>query len=57
MSDGPNEVSILLHAHNHANLQETEKNKATFNFDFLRVKGRFNFTELFLNFINMSLCM
>ena len=25
MSDGPNEVNIPLHAHNHANSQETEK--------------------------------
>ena len=38
MSDGPNEVSIPLHAHNHANLQGTEKlhleNKATFNLEY-----------------------
>ena len=33
-----NEVSIHLHAHNHANLQETEKlhleNKTTFNLEY-----------------------
>ena len=38
MSDGPYEVSIPLQAHNHANLQETEKlhleNKAAFNFKY-----------------------
>ena len=37
MSDEPNEVSLPMHAHNHANLQETEKlhleNKATFNLE------------------------
>ena len=62
MSDGPNEVSIPLHAHNHANLQETEKhlqNKASFNWDiaFQRVKGGFNFSEIFQNFSNMLLFM
>ena len=38
MSDEPNEVSIPFQAHNHANLQETEKlhleNKATLNFEY-----------------------
>ena len=49
-----NEVSIPLHAHNHANLQETEKlhleNKTTFNIwniDFQRVKGGFIFLKYF----------
>ena len=59
-----NEVSIHLHAHNYANLQETEKlhleNKTTFNLeyiDFKRVKRWFNFSEIFQNFSNMSFCM
>ena len=63
MSDKPNEVSLLLRAHNHANLQETEKlhleNKLPliWNIDFQRVKGGFNFSEIFKNFSNMSCCM
>ena len=58
-----NVVSIPLHAHNHANLQKTEKlhleNKTTFNWniDFQRVKGGFNFSEIFQNVRNISLCM
>ena len=58
-----NEVSIALHAHNHANLLETEKlhpeNKTTFNLEYWiqRVKGGFNFSEIFQNFSNMSFCM
>ena len=59
-----NEVSIPLHAHNHANLQETDKlhleNRTTFNIwniDFQRVKGGFNFSEIFQNFSNITFCM
>ena len=63
MSDGPNEASIPLHAHNHANLQETEKlhleNKTTFNLEYLLLarKGWLIFSEIFQNFNNMSFCM
>ena len=48
-----NEVSIHLHAHNHENLQETEKlhleNKTTLNWniDFERGKGGLNFSHIF----------
>ena len=47
------EVSIPLHAHNHANLQKAEKlhleYKTTliWNIDFQRVKGGFNFSKIF----------
>ena len=59
-----NELRIHLHAHNHANLQKTEKlhpgNKTTFNLeyiDFQRVQGEYSFSEIFQNFSNMSFCM
>ena len=50
MSDEPNEVSIPFQAHNHANLQETEKlhleNKVTFNLEY-RFSARKGWVQFF----------
>ena len=51
-----NEVSIDLHAHNHANLQETEKlhveNKTTFNLEYW-LSARKGWVKFFWNILKL----
>ena len=63
MSDEPNEVSIPLQAHNlyiywkRKSYISRTKLPLIWNIDFQRIKGGFNFSEIFQNFSNLSFCM
>ena len=62
MSDEPNKVSIHLQAHNQIYRKRKSYISRTklpliWNIEFQRVKGGFNFSEIFQNFSNLSFYM